>query len=124
MIRFAPCLAAGALLLAACQTQPPLYYWGDYEGSVERVAGEQNAFDLQAEIDVLESDLEKAQNRDLWVPPGFHVHLGYLLYLNGNLGGAVRQLEAEKWRYPESAQFVDGLLARIAPAAVPAVPAP
>jgi hypothetical protein len=106
------------LLLAGCQTTQPLYYWGDYEGSVERIASEQNDFDLQAEIDVLETDLEKAQNNDRWVPPGYHIHLGYLLYLRGDLGSAVRQFEAEKARYPESEQFVDGLLARIAPAPV------
>lgn len=110
-------LAAGALvtvlLLAACQVQPPLYYWGGYEGSVGRVGGESDAFDLQAEIDALETDLERAQTSDRLVPPGFHAHLGYLLYLRGDLNGAVHQFEAEKARYPESERFIDGLLARI-----------
>lgn len=102
-----------ALLVAGCQTQPPLYHWGSYEDSVARVASGQEGFDLQAEIDVLETDLENAQNRDRLVPPGFHAHLGYLLYLFGDVPGAMRQFEAEKVRYPESEQFIDGLLARI-----------
>lgn len=120
VIRLAFCIVVAALLTAACQTQPRLFYWGGYEDSVQRVAGEENAFDLQAEIDTLETDLEQAQNNDLLVPPGFHAHLGYLLYLRGDLDGAVHQLQAEKERYPESEQFVNGLLARIAPSTVTA----
>ena len=116
MNRLIASAAVTALLLAACQTTRPLYYWGDYEGSVQRIAGAHGAFDVQAEIDVLETGLEKAQNRDRPVPPGYHVHLGYLLYLHGDVAGAVNQLKAEKARYPESEQFVDLLLARIAPA--------
>ena len=107
--------ALAALLLTACQTTRPLYYWGDYEGSVQRIAGAHGAFDVQAEIEVLETGLEKAQNRDRPVPPGYHAHLGYLLYLRGDVAGAVNQLQTEKARYPESEQFVDLLLARIAP---------
>jgi len=115
----AACALAGALLLAACSSHE-LYYWGDYEGSVGRVGGRDEGFDVVAEIDTLETDLEQAQNSDRPVPPGFHAHLGYLHYLNGNLAGAVNQLEAEKQRFPESAVFVDALLARIAPPPTPA----
>jgi len=101
-----------ALLLGACAS-PGLYDWGDYEGSVRRVSNESEGFDVAAEIDRLETTLEQAQNADRAVPPGFHAHLGYLLYVNGDAAGAASQFETEKARYPESRRFVDFMLARI-----------
>jgi len=112
-------LLLATLPLAACEA-PSLYYWGHYEDSVVRVGGHDQGFDVAAEIDNLETDLEQAQNHDRPVPPGFHAHLGYLHFLNGDLNAAVNQLETEKERYPESAVFVDGLLASIQSSATPA----
>lgn len=108
---------SAALLLGSCASSG-LYYWGSYEDSVGRVAGAED-FDVAAEVDRLETDLEKAQNEDRPVPPGFHAHLAYLLYLQGDTDGAVRQLETEKSRYPEGGRFVDFLLQRIAGSATP-----
>ena len=109
---------AAALLLSACAT-PELYYWGDYEDSVSRVSSETEGFDVVAETDLLETTLEKAQNNDKAVPPGFHAHLAYLLYMRGDVEGAVRQLETEKSRYPDSAKLVDFLLNRMSTSKAP-----
>ncbi len=116
--RIAPAMLAAALVLAAC-TSPDLYYWGEYEGSVGRVSNEAEGFDVVAEIDLLETTLEKAQNRDKAVPPGFHAHLAYLLYMRGDIDGAVRQFETEKSRYPDSERLVDFLLSRVSGSKVP-----
>ena len=116
--RTAPAMLAGALVLGACAA-PELYYWGDYESSVHRVSDEAEGFDVVAEIDLLETTLEEAQNSDQAVPPGFHAHLAYLLYMRGDIDGAVRQLETEKSRYPDSERLADFLVSRISGSKTP-----
>ena len=47
------------------------------------------------------------------VPPGFHAHLGYLYYQLGKADAARQELQTEKAEFPESAVFMDRLLANL-----------
>ena len=102
---------AATLLLAGCATGPqPLYYWGDYQptlyGHFTKEVGPQE------QIASLEAGLEKARAAGKPVPPGYNAHLG-LLYAEGEqTDQMLKYFEAEKALYPESASYMDFLLAK------------
>jgi len=96
----------------ACGT-PHLYYWGSYEDSVFAVAAQPDGFDVDEQIDELETQVEKTNNKGLRVPPGLHAHLAYLYSFRGDLASARNNLEREKALFPESTVFVDGLIVRL-----------
>lgn len=50
--------------------------------------------------------------QDLTPGPGVHAHLGLLYSHAGRDEAALREFNTEKALYPESAPFLDGLLAR------------
>jgi len=103
------------LVCASCTTTH--YDWGRYEDSVYAVTLRPDGFDLAAEIDALEQQIDQSLDAERPIPPGLHAHLGYLHSVAGNPVAARDHLEREKSLYPESARFVDHVLARIAPGA-------
>ncbi|HWC04366.1 MAG TPA: DUF4810 domain-containing protein [Methylomirabilota bacterium] len=108
---------AVALVLLAFLTgcaAPTIYSWGHYEAVVYATYAKPGAVPPERQIELLEEDYQKARSENKPVPPGFHAHLGYLYYQIGRLDEARRELETEKARFPESAVFVDRLLARLA----------
>ena len=112
---FEPTLLALALALAGAGCTTTYYDWGRYEESVYLVTAKPDGFDLAAEIDALEQQLEQSAAKERPVPPGLHAHLGYLHTVAGHGDAARAHFEREKALYPESAKFVDYLLARLAP---------
>jgi hypothetical protein len=98
------------LLLAGCAA-PTLYSWGHYETVVYATYAKPGAVPPERQIELLEQDYQKARSENKLVPPGFHAHLGYLYFQIGRLDEARRELETEKARFPESALFMDRLLA-------------
>lgn len=103
-----------ALAAPAASCGSTTYYrWGRYEDSVYLVTRQPDGFDLQAEIDSLEQDLAETKDAQRPVPPGLHAHLGYLHSVAGNPAAAGAHFADEKSLYPESATFMDHLLARI-----------
>lgn len=107
--------AAFLILCGAACTTPTYYDWGRYEDSVYLVTIQPDGFDLAAEIDALEQQLEQSVAGTRPIPPGLHAHLGYLHSVAGNAGSARGHFEQEKALFPESAKFVDYLLARLGP---------
>lgn len=104
-----------SLLLAGCSGDSSLYYWGSYEDSVYALCLDfEGKEGLLAYVDALNADVEALHLEDKAPPPGMHAQLGYLEYMAGNVGAAVRNFEAEKQLYPESTVFIDGVLRRIA----------
>ena len=110
----AAALVVLSLALAGCGSTS-YYEWGRYEDSVYQVTVRPGGFDLQAEIDSLEQQLEKTAAKQRPVPPGLHAHVGFLHSIAGNLDAARSHFVEEKTLYPESAKFMDGLLARMGP---------
>lgn len=106
---------APLLLLAAGCGSTSYYDWGRYEDSLYAVMLRPDGFDLAAEIDSLEEQLEESKNAQRPIPPGLHAHLGYLHSIAGDPAAARQHFEQEKALFPEGARFMDHLLARLAP---------
>jgi len=107
-------LALLALALAGTGCGTPSYYaWGRYEDSVFAVTSTPDGFDLGAEIDSLEQQVQATIDAQRPVPPGLHAHLGYLHTVAGNPSAARQHFEQEKALFPESARLMDHLLARL-----------
>jgi hypothetical protein len=97
-----------AALLAGCASAPErLYSWGNYQ---EQIYSHLQGEDRQAQIELMESDLEKINASGKTAPPGFHAHLGLLYAETGHDAKAIANFETEKARFPESAVFMDFLL--------------
>lgn len=101
-----------ALFVTGCGTSGT-YAWGHYEETVYLMTADAGSFDLEAEIETLEKDLEKAREHGQRVPPGFHAQLGYMLYLAGDVENARGNFQAEKELFPQSSVFVDTVLSHI-----------
>ncbi len=110
-----PAAAAAAavvtlLLLTGCVQAPkPLYHWGRYTPQVYESLRNPDA-SVQAQITVLEEDLQRARAQGALPPPGLHAHLGLLYSRLGNDQAAAEQLRTEKGLFPESAAYIDFLL--------------
>lgn len=100
-------------LLAGCTTPPkPLYQWERYQPQVyEYFKGQGEGPDAQ--IRVLEEDLEKIRSAGNRPPPGYHAQLGLLFTQTGNNDRAVQEFLVEKDLYPESSVYMDFLLKKL-----------
>ena len=102
-----------AALVTGCQS-PDIYYWGHYEKSVyiAYVKPAKATPELQARI--MEEDMNRAISANKPLPPGFHAHLGNLYYQTGKSDLALQEFQKEKTQFPESAVFMDRLIANLA----------
>jgi hypothetical protein len=101
------------LVVAAGCARPTLYSWGQYEEVIYRSYASPGAVPPEMQIEKLEADYQVARAENKPVPPGFHAHLGFLYFQLGKLDQAKQELETEKAQFPESAVFVDRLLANL-----------
>lgn len=105
-------LLACALLAGGCASKPTLYYWGDYQPQVyQYLKGEGKSHAEQ--ILALEKIIQQARAANKSVPPGFHAHLAMLQISEGKPELARQELETEKALFPESAAFMDFMLAKM-----------
>jgi hypothetical protein len=107
--------ALGAALFAsACAPQQqPLYRWGRYEDLIYDMYARPGKADPGTQIARLTEDVQRTLAEGLHVPPGVHAHLGYLYYTQGQVDLAAAEFATEKQLFPESAVFIDGILARM-----------
>jgi len=103
----------GALVASGCGPGP-LYHWGHYEPLLYEMYAHPGKAEPAEQIDELTEDIATAQSKGRPVPPGVHAHLGYMYLQQGNAGAAREQFEVEKQLFPESAAFMDRLLAQTA----------
>ena len=101
------------LVVAAGYAQPTLYSWGQYEEVIYRSYAAPGAVAPEMQIERLEADYQRARAENKPVPPGFHAHLGFLYFQLGKLDQAKQELKTEKAKIPESAVFIDRLLANL-----------
>jgi hypothetical protein len=97
-------------LLAGCQTAKPLYYWGHYERLIYLSYAKPDKATPELQVERLQEDVQKAAAANLSVHPGLHAHLGYLYAQMGQNDRAEKEFAMEKALFPESAQFIDGML--------------
>lgn len=89
-----------------------MYYWGDYEQVIYDMYINPGEADPVTQIEKLTATIQKAQSQDMPIPPGLYAHLAMMYAKDGNPGLAKEALNEEKNNFPESATFVDGLIAR------------
>lgn len=106
-------IAALALLLAACANQKTLYTWGSYEELIYASYNAPGKVPPEQQIEILEKEYQRVRSTNSRVPPGWHAHLGYLYATIGKTDQAQQELRTEKAEFPESAIFVDRLLANL-----------
>ena len=100
-----------AILSAGCAHT--IYYWGHYEDLIYVSYSKPGKLPPEAQIEKLEADYQKARSANKPVPPGFHAHLGNLYYQVGKVDQARQEFETEKAQFPESAVFMDRLIASL-----------
>lgn len=107
-------LLAAALiggLLGGCATrEPTLYQWENYQPEVYEYFKDKTGPEDQ--IAKLEEALEKIRAKNHMPPPGFHAHLGMLYAQTGQADKAISEFTTEKALFPESATYMDFLLAK------------
>ena len=112
MIRGIFVLGAG-LILAGCAAPQSRYEWGSYEEVVYASYLSHDDVPAEKQVELLEKDYQTARSTNRRMPPGWHAHLGYLYYQVGRGDQARQELMTEKAEFPESAVFVDRLLANV-----------
>ncbi|MFW8590871.1 DUF4810 domain-containing protein [Glaciecola sp. 2405UD65-10] len=101
-----------AIALTGCKTtEPPLYYYGGYQTSVYSYF-KGNESTQSEQIAVLEQAIETASINDKAIAPGVHAHLGMLYFEAGNSAVGLSHFEQEKFLFPESASFINFLIAK------------
>ena len=100
------------VLFAGCAS-PTLYSWGHYEDLIYASYAAPGKVPPEMQVEKLEEDYQKARAANKPVPPGFHAHLGVLYFQLGKLDQAKQEFETEKANFPESAVFMDRLLANL-----------
>ena len=106
-------LASAAVALSGCATQHSRYEWGSYEEVVYASYLAHDDVPAEKQVELLEKDYQIARSQNKRMPPGWHAHLGYLYYQVGKGDQAQQELMTEKAEFPESAVFVDRLIANV-----------
>ena len=108
------CIALAIAATTSACAVPTLYRWGRYEDSIFDMYLKPGSVPVGDEIVRLEAEIEETVSSGAFVPPGFHVHLGYLYVTEGDYATAMIHFQTEKMKFPESAHFIDGLIERMA----------
>lgn len=113
MTRFNKVMLSGMIvLLAGCAAKPSkqIYTWNGYQDTVYDYYT--NKTSPQEQIAALQKLVEESQASNKPVPPGVHAQLGMLFSNTGNASMAMAEFNAEKTQYPESASYINFLLAK------------
>lgn len=101
------------LLPGAMGCQRTLYDWGSYERSVFAMYSSREDFSAAKEIDRLQAEVERTEQKGLAIPPGKMAHLGYLYLMAGDSERAGGCFEKERELFPESEHFMAFLLGQL-----------
>ena len=109
-----PVLCVLVAAIAGCAAKPTIYNWGSYESLVYARYAAPGKVGPEQEIEQLEKDRQQGLAAHRRMPPGWHAHLGMLYLQVGKADQARQEFTSEKAEFPESAVFVDRLLANLA----------
>lgn len=105
-------LLTTALLAACVQAPKPLYHWDTFaRQQYDYMRGDGTT--IAEQMAALEKQVQTAQTAGLPLPPGARAHLGIVYLKLGRDADAKRKFEEERAAFPESAPFMDFLLARM-----------
>jgi hypothetical protein len=100
-------LLCTALFLGGCAHTT--YEWGHYD--VELYHYYKNPENLPDLARSVEKAIAKSEEGSKPVAPGLYAEYGYLLIETGQMGEAIGYFEKEKESWPESAMFMDKMIA-------------
>ncbi len=124
-VDFARRMAAAATvgMLVGCAVKPvPLYMWESFPHQ-QYDALQRAGASPEEQMQAMERHMEKARAANAALPPGFRAHLG-MLELNVGHADRARQLfESERSAFPESAPYMERLLAKLSASAQDSQPA-
>jgi hypothetical protein len=99
--------------LFACADKPTLYMWETFPRQQYDVLLHEGA-SPDEQMHAMELHATKARAANAALPPGFRAHLGMLELNAGRADRAKELFEQEKAAFPESAPYMDRLLAKLA----------
>lgn len=113
MIERSVAALVGLVLLASagCAQNQGLYYWGSYEDDLiflYKHPGTEREF-----AEKLKTILDESRNEGIPPPPGIAAEYGFLNYQAGNKNAAIDYFDIERQSWPESAELMTTLIARI-----------
>jgi len=101
-------LLISALGLGACQQQPDIYNWGEYETTM--LAYYKDASHIGAFEAELLALIEQSDVSDKKIGPGIFAEYGYLLLQKGDIEKSVKYFTLEKKNWPESKLLMDTMI--------------
>lgn len=110
MRKLATMAALAALMAVAACAPTSRFEWGAYEPAL--YAYTQNPERRDVYKTALEQAIERGRARDA-VAPGLLAELGHLRLEEGETAEAVKLFQEERTRFPESAQFMDRIIAQV-----------
>jgi hypothetical protein len=103
-----------ATLCSGCAQQSTnLYHWGSYENIIYKSYERPGELSVQEQIEILNTDITKAQDKGKKVFPGLYAHLGYLHFSDGDEVAALQAFNMEQSLFPESSHFLTGIVNRM-----------
>lgn len=95
-------------ILSACVTQKTKYSWGGYDQALYDYY--KHPADATHYMLALRAAIDGATKNHKPVAPGVYAEYGYMLMQQHKYEDAARNFEQEKQAWPESAQFMDGMI--------------
>ena len=115
-------MAVSVAMLVGCAAKPvSLYMWDSFPNRQYDALLRAGA-SPEEQIHAMEEHANKARAHNAALPPGFRAHLGMLELNVGNAQRAKELFESEKATFPESAPYMDRLLAKLNAPMQPAQP--
>ena len=105
-------LCALSVMLSSCVSSTK-YYWGEYENLVYTQYQEPSKVTPEVQIQIMQSDIQKAASKNQPLPPGFYAHLGFQYLQSGKAVEARQYFAVEKRAFPESAVLMDRFLKKM-----------
>ncbi|MGB1237371.1 MAG: DUF4810 domain-containing protein [Pseudomonadales bacterium] len=100
------------LFLTGCAGNKPLYHWGSYQQLVLDSYTAPGKADAATQIEKLTTDIQQARDSGQNIAPGVHAQLGLMYAEQGQAASSLASFEQEKRLFPESTQFINGLINR------------
>lgn len=106
-------LCAATLFSGCAQQSTNIYHWGSYENIIYKSYEKPGELSVQEQIEMLNTDITKAQDKGKKVSPGLYAHLGYLYFSDGDEAAALQAFNMEQTLFPESSPFLTGMIDRM-----------
>ncbi|MDR1591996.1 MAG: DUF4810 domain-containing protein [Prevotellaceae bacterium] len=106
-------IAACSLLLVGCASKTALYSWSKYQEVSYSYIKTSTDEALEKLLKEYQYIIDHQKSGRQTVPPGIYADYGYLLVKHGKVKEGIALMKMEVALYPESAQFIEGIIKRL-----------